>query len=115
MKCVDCGSDELMAVITITVMAPLAQKGGSIKASGLGVTQLDIKAKWDKDEDGQNRATRGPIVCVDCGCRMVYIAGSTSNPHREAELETVSESEPEEQETEQEEEDVDADDVEYDE
>lgn len=75
MKCVDCGSDSLLGLITIEKAIPLAQKGGGLNMKGQKVGQIDIKDAWLKDPSGNEKGEYGPIVCALCGAEHVYVPG----------------------------------------
>ncbi len=65
MECLVCGSLELMGHVTLSYDAPLAKRGGAIKVGGIKVTQLDVRAAWEKLD-------RRPIHCFECGTKHVY-------------------------------------------
>jgi hypothetical protein len=77
-KCLECGSTDLLCVITMTKTAPLADRNGTIKVNGVKVGQLDLKLAWDKTvprEDAADQQIRGPIVCGDCSTEHFYVVG----------------------------------------
>lgn len=90
MKCLECGSDEvLMGVVTIRKALPLALKGGSIKVGGFKVSQIDIKNIWDKDVNGDDKRIRGPIQCSECGTEHFYVAKSKNSLRKGSYLEAI--------------------------
>lgn len=101
MKCLSCGNGDLYGLAVITKLAPMADRGGSIKIGGMKVGQMDAKDGWDSkwtgwswieralevvipeppcDTEG-NRLIRGPIFCVDCEAEHYYVV-KTAKPLR---------------------------------
>lgn len=96
MKCMNCGSEQLYGVAVITKLAPMADRGGSIKIGGMKVGQVDAKESWDSKstgwdwigralnleipdpprDDKGDKLIRGPIFCVDCESEHYYVAKS---------------------------------------
>lgn len=68
LKCLVCGSENLRGHVTLTYDVPLAARGGGIKVGGLKVTQLDVRAAWERE-------TSRPVYCLDCLTRHVYRVG----------------------------------------
>jgi hypothetical protein len=75
MKCTSCDSENLSAIVRIELGAPLAAKGGTLKVSGVKLTQLDIKAAWDSGNGSGDARIRGPIICQQCYTEHVYVVG----------------------------------------
>lgn len=75
MNCLSCKTGTLLARVSAILMAPLAQRGGSIAMKGVAVKQTEIKDWWDKDLVGDKRMIRGPIICADCDAEHVYLCG----------------------------------------
>ncbi len=82
MKCLECGSEDMLAMISQPVIAKMAGSRGTIKLSGLTVTQLDIKKRWDEAEGTQ---IKGPIMCGVCDTPHYYVVGAT-NPLRKGDV-----------------------------
>jgi hypothetical protein len=61
MQCKVCGSDKLVANVTVTAEVPLAARSGSVKFGGFKFTNLEFKTTWD-----EQRPLRGPIFCSEC-------------------------------------------------
>jgi hypothetical protein len=83
MECPQCGSKELLAVITIVRIIPLAQRGGSVKIGGQRLCQMDLRDAWDKhpyDREGPDKPIRGPIHCAECSAEMFHVTGAPQNP-----------------------------------
>ena len=80
MKCLSCGGESLVAKVTIDLMVPLADRGGTIKIGGLKLGQVTAKEAWDLEPtiDGskKDRVIRGPIYCADCNTEHYYVVGS---------------------------------------
>jgi hypothetical protein len=76
MKCLNtsCNSSNLLAHVQASIAIPLAQKGGSIKLSGVVIKQTDVKEWWD-GKDESPTMIRGPIICADCCEEHVYLKG----------------------------------------
>jgi hypothetical protein len=62
MNCRECGSEQLLAKITLSYELPLAARSGSIKIGGNSVTAFDFKQAWEKQAP-----LRGPVFCGSCG------------------------------------------------
>lgn len=60
MNCLCCDSDELLGHVVLAYDVPLAKRGGGIKVGGVKVTQLDLRAAWEK-------LVKRPIICQACG------------------------------------------------
>lgn len=92
MECPSCKArDEIQAIFSVRVVAPLAKKGGSIKTAGVKVTQIDIKDAWNKDPiSEEERMIRGPLICMNCDAELVYVVKS-DNPLREMTLDEAEE------------------------
>ena len=77
MKCLSCGAEKLHAVVSISKTVPFANKGGTVKVGGQTITQLDIKAAWDKHvATGEENLIRGPIICMECEAEHYYVVRS---------------------------------------
>ncbi len=76
MKCLACGSEELYGKVLPEILAPLANRGGSVKIGGVKFTQVDIKTCWDTvPGTGVEKAVKGPIYCGDCTQEHHYLTG----------------------------------------
>lgn len=76
MKCIACSEEGLLAEVTITKFAPLADRKGTIKIGGLKLGQMDAKEAWDSIETPEgliDKPVRGPILCPTCGAEHYYI------------------------------------------
>lgn len=62
MNCRECGSENLVAHITLSYEMPLAARSGSIKIGGSKITAVDAKLKWE-----EQKPLRGPVYCGSCG------------------------------------------------
>lgn len=77
MKCLNCGSETLLAHVQASLAVPLGQKGGSIDLAGQpSVTHVTVKEWWDGTKESP-RMIRGPILCADCLEEHVYLKGAT--------------------------------------
>jgi len=76
MKCVNCGdSENLLAMMEKTIPVPFAARGGSIKATGCGVSPSTLKAEWDSYPSGKEKVIRGPVLCASCDTEHIYVVG----------------------------------------
>lgn len=77
MNCLNpsCKSPNLLCRIQAVLMAPLAQRGGSVVMKGIAVGQKDVKGWWDKRPSGGKQMIRGPIICAECDTEHVYLVG----------------------------------------
>jgi hypothetical protein len=65
MNCLACGSEAMKARVELAYDVPLAARNGGIKIGGLKVTQLDLRAAWEKLE-------HRPIYCHECSTKHIY-------------------------------------------
>lgn len=75
LKCLHCGSTELLAEVVVTKLFGLAKRRGSIRLAGQVINQIETKAAWDEeigDEHGE-KAIKGDIICADCTTRHHYV------------------------------------------
>lgn len=82
MKCPSCGSEKLIASVTIHKTLELAKRGGSVKVGGVKISQVDLKQAWEKTGPGGEKPIRGPIMCNDCDEMLFYVVGAKSNPYK---------------------------------
>lgn len=75
MKCLACGSEELLGNVTIDLFVSLAKKGGSLKIGGVKIGQNTVLDAWDGPKNKEKKI-KGPIVCADCESRHYYVVGS---------------------------------------
>ena len=79
MKCLACNAEALVANVTISLIVPLADRGGTIKIGGLKLGQVTAKEAWDTEptmNGPRERVLRGPITCSDCETEHYYVVGS---------------------------------------
>lgn len=77
-KCGVCGSEGLVAKVTIQKIVPLADRNWTIKIGGQKIGQSDLKASWDKlggAETGPDQLIRGPVLCSDCETEHFVVMG----------------------------------------
>lgn len=104
MKCPVCDTpDKLVVSGYVPFRAPLAKKGGGIRAAGVKVTQSDIKAAWQleqltydddgnvEEEEPESRVLRGPIKCTECSADLVMISKEGGSTLYEMDMEEVLE------------------------
>jgi len=74
MNCTCCSSEDLVAMLTVTIPLKPAMRGGTVKVGSVKFTQMDMKAAWDT-AGGVEKAIKGPFHCADCGQEHYYIVG----------------------------------------
>jgi hypothetical protein len=71
MKCLECGSANMKARVTLDYDVPLSEakaKAGSIKIANLVVSKVDLRNAWEA-------LTVRPIFCHDCMVEHEFVVG----------------------------------------
>lgn len=74
-RCLVCGSSDLQAEVTLVAYYPLTARHGSIKVGNRVINQIEVKHAWDGEERA-TKARKGPIICIQCETRHVYITAT---------------------------------------
>lgn len=82
MQCVCCNGEDLVGEVVVKRLMPMAQRNGTVKVGGQGITQIDLKNAWALNSDGTPKAVMSPIYCQACGTEMHYVVGD-KKPLRE--------------------------------
>lgn len=77
MKCPDCDSEEMKGYVQLERYIAMAKRNGTVKIAGEKVSQLDLKEKWDKNDDGSEKDVKGPIFCMECGERFEFVVSAS--------------------------------------
>lgn len=78
MNCTCCNSEDLVAMLTVTIPLKPAMRNGTVKVGSVKFTQMDMKHAWDTvvgPEGVVEKAIKGPFICNDCGTEHFYICG----------------------------------------